>query len=942
MKSTNILFATFFLLLATQASGQQTMPVDYAIQARAEVQAAPPQIRLAWPAGRWDTSYTVSRKLLHESEWRHLADLPASATSYTDNDVVAGRGYEYQLRKSTSRGFPGYGYIFAGIELPLVDNRGKVILVVDETHAEEIGAELLRLRQDLVGDGWQVLRVDVSPQDQAEAIKPIIQAIYDSDPENVKAVILLGNIPVIYSGNISPDDHKHQGAWPADVYYSDVSGKSQWTDFTVHSLVAERQINKNSPGDGKYDQSHSPGPPILQVGRIDFSNLPAFAQHGTARAEVDLLRAYLNKHHQFRHGQNQVLRRAIIADFLPKGFIAETTDGDGDPVGNSGWRNFSALVGHENITELGENQYFSEAANRRGYLWSFGSASTRSFTSSPGIGGAEDFATQSPNVIFTMFGGGFYGDWKTENNFLRSALGSGNILTSAYAGLPHWHFQHMALGETIGFSTLITQHNRRGGLYPPINDGAGQVHVALLGDPTLRMHPVVPPSNLTRGAGEGVRLNWNASTDQDLRGYHVYRSATPYGPFQRLTGTQPLATTSFNDQPPAGAQTYMVRAIKLEQTPSGSYFNPSQGIFLATGTAQEPAPPAAPSNLQVKDLSASATVLFWNDQSYNADSFEIERQTGSGSFQTIATVNSGVTVLADRGLSPASSYTYRVRAANQTGASAFSAPVQASTLPSSPSLPETRVQYMHADIRTRGNWTFNYGKDGHYVISKEDRVLHAAPAFWPVDPVIPAYAQLRHSGRQNFVWTEWTDDPRALQRMPGPQERIAAAWYAQDKFSLDLTFIDGKAHRLALYFLDWDRQGRSHVVEIFDADGRSLDRRTISDFGNGVYHLWEIQGQVRIDFTRSAGPNVLLNGIFFDPASSEDPIPGVPLSLEIMPSRQIQIRGPIGSTVILEASQDLRSWSTLGSSTLQTSPQSWGSGEMTGPHSQFFRARIEP
>jgi hypothetical protein len=939
MKNSHIFFACLMLICAVGVSAQTTLPVDYAIQPRAEVQVSPPQVKVVWPQGRWDTGYTISRKLPNESSWQFLADLPAAASSYTDNNVLRGQGYEYQLRKTTSRGFPGYGYIYAGIELPLVENRGKVILVVDETHAEQLRLELSRLRQDLVGDGWEVLRFDVSPSDRAESIKPVIETIYNSDRANVKAVILIGNIPVIYSGNISPDDHKHQGAWPADVYYSDVSGKAQWTDFTVHSLVAERLINKNSPGDGKYDQSHSAGPPILQTGRVDFSGLPAFAQSDPARSELDLLRGYLNKHHLFRHGQKPVQRKGIIADFLHKGHIAETTDGDGDPVGNSGWRNFSALLGHENIVELGQNEFFNEAANRRGYLWSFGSASTRSFTSSPGIGGAEDFAAQSPNVIFTMFGGGFYGDWKTENNFLRSALGSGNILATVYAGLPHWYFHHMALGETIGFSTLVTQHNRRGGIYPPINDGAGQVHVTLLGDPTLRMHPVLPPSNLQRVSGDGVRLNWSESQDSDVRGYHVYRSASPFGPFQRLTGSQPLASTSFTDQPPAGVQTYMVRALKLEQTPSGTYLNPSQGLFLTVGTSPQATAPAAPSHLQAKAISATETVLFWQDASHEVTRSEIERQKAGGNFELISAVEPGVTVFADRGLAPNTSYNYRVRAASHAGQSDFSNTATVSTPHSSSILPEAKARYLHADIRTRGNWTSGYGREGHYVISKEDRVLHAAPAFWPVDPVIPAYARLTHSGRQNYVWTEWTDDPRALQRMPGPHERIAAAWHAQDRFSLNLAFTDGKPHRLALYFVDWDRQGRSHTVEIFDGHGQSLDRRAVSSFGDGVYHLWEIQGEVRIELSRSAGPNVLLNGIFFDPAAGQDPNPATPFSLEIRRNREIRISGPAGSSVVLESSPDLRSWNALGTATIETSPHVWTTGNIPAASSQYFRTR---
>jgi hypothetical protein len=64
-------------------------------------------------------------------------------------------------------------------------------------------------------------------------------------------------------------------------------------------------------------------------------------------------------------------------------------------------------------------------------------------------------------------------------------------------------------------------------------------------------------------------------------GYHVYRSASSSGPFTRLTGSA-VAGTSFIDSTivPGSTCTYMVRGLKLENTPSGSYYNLSQGTFL--------------------------------------------------------------------------------------------------------------------------------------------------------------------------------------------------------------------------------------------------------------------------------------------------------------------------------------------------------------------------
>jgi len=107
-----------------------------------------------------------------------------------------------------------------------------------------------------------------------------------------------------------------------------------------------------------------------------------------------------------------------------------------------------------------------------------------------------------------------------------------------------------------------------------------------MGDPTLRMHPVAPPSNLSASGGgcSGVNLNWSASPDNVL-GYLAYRAASPNGPFTRLNDAF-IQGTSFHDpNGSVGNAAYMIRAVKLEETPSGSYYNPSQGIF-AGGSAK--------------------------------------------------------------------------------------------------------------------------------------------------------------------------------------------------------------------------------------------------------------------------------------------------------------------------------------------------------------------
>lgn len=563
---------------------------QYSVQVSAIVQKSPPQIRLTWAADPSATGYTVYRKAPGATAWgAPLATLPAAATGYTDSQVVVGASYEYQVVKAgyearSGTRYTGYGYLYSGIEAPLIENRGKIVLVVDNTHAAALANELARLEQDLIGDGWSVLRRDVSRAMSAAQVKAVIKAAYASDPANVKAAFLFGRVAVPYSGNTAFDGHAdtHLGAWAADTYYGDMDGV--WTDATVYSVSGQRAESRNVPGDGKFDQSYLPSDLELQVGRVDLYNMPAFMP----KTERDLLRQYLNKDHNFRHNRapfNSVARRGLIDENF--GTYA------GAAMAANGWRNFAAFFGagniHANTTNAAIDWFPALSANS--YLWGYGNGpghyqgskgvGTTAPNYDPKFGAYNNFALRDTKVVFTMLFGSGFGDWDVVNNFLRAPLATPSYgLTSSWSGFPHWFYQHMALGQNIGYSARLSQNNN--GLYKnQSNPHARGVHAALMGDPTLRMHPVKPAANLTSAiTAQGVTLSWTASTDSGVRGYHVYRAANPRGPFQRLTGA-PVTATRYTDAGAAsGKYTYMVRAIKLETSASGSYFNASQGIFL--------------------------------------------------------------------------------------------------------------------------------------------------------------------------------------------------------------------------------------------------------------------------------------------------------------------------------------------------------------------------
>src|SRR5947207_7253193 len=160
----------------------------YAVQITASVQVSPPQITLRWEPDQYGAnSYTVYRKTEDATSWGSGTALAGTASSYVDTAVAAGSTYEYRIVKAASQGYTGYGYIQTGINAPLVDSRGKVVLVVDSSVSSSLSSELTRLQQDLIGDGWAVLRHDVARNDSPVNVKNLIKADYNADPAIVKS-----------------------------------------------------------------------------------------------------------------------------------------------------------------------------------------------------------------------------------------------------------------------------------------------------------------------------------------------------------------------------------------------------------------------------------------------------------------------------------------------------------------------------------------------------------------------------------------------------------------------------------------------------------------------------------------------------------------------------------------------------------------------------------
>ncbi len=159
------------------------------------------------------------------------------------------------------------------------------------------------------------------------------------------------------------------------------------------------------------------------------------------------------------------------------------------------------------------------------------------------------------------------------------------------------------------------------------------------------------------------------------------------------------------------------------------------------------------------------------------------------------------------------------------------------------------VTFVKADTGTRGSWEGVYGSEGYSMAA--------------VPPALPAYATVAASAPQ-WTWAANSSNPMHLQDPRNSTNRIAACWYSSTQTSFDLAMTDGKAHRVAMYFLDAGGSGRQQRIDIIDpVNGATLYSRQLTNFSSGIYLVWEIGGRVSIRITPSVG-NAVVSGMFFD------------------------------------------------------------------------------
>ncbi|MFI5221214.1 MAG: hypothetical protein ACHQK8_02730, partial [Bacteroidia bacterium] len=152
----------FSILSVSFFAFAQSVSRDYAVMIQSTVSVSPPSITLKWQNIAGTRGMKIYRKNKNSVEWgAPIAVIGTAATQFTDNNVVAGNAYEYYVKRIDASDIAN-GYIYVGIKLPETTYRGKLLLLVDANYTLPLANEISQLQNDLIGDGWQVKRIDIS------------------------------------------------------------------------------------------------------------------------------------------------------------------------------------------------------------------------------------------------------------------------------------------------------------------------------------------------------------------------------------------------------------------------------------------------------------------------------------------------------------------------------------------------------------------------------------------------------------------------------------------------------------------------------------------------------------------------------------------------------------------------------------------------------------
>ena len=518
--------------------------------------------------GKTSSAYTITVSAVDNSETGRPVTIAGGGSGYTDNDTVGIKG--------SSSGATAIGSLIAP-----TGTIAAISVVLPNTFT--VG-ETLTLTPSLGGSGASAT-VGAS-LDNHLLIRSAIQTIYNTYPGRLKNIVMVGRVPICRSGindGFGADGHGNCAPYGTDAFYAEMLGVVgvDWTDTLDNTTVAN--LGYNLPGDKQFDQQTifqvtsaggGNGGVELGFGRIDLSV--------NISTEVEAERTYFNKLHRYKTADPSFLPGRAVCDRV--GYPNERETDLQSMPGVVGMNNITFITNADLPTAVpgGQDPDQLYSVQHGPYLFYFKGDSTPM----AGVGGKAVFWTGMQS---------HWGYWYQYND-MQLRLGEDNFtldFTWNIWGL-RYIYHRMGMGLDAGDMMMQSINNQgfsNNGLalgagpyiYTFNNTNNGDYHGSLymnqMGDPALRLFMFAPPARLSvvTTSGNPV-LSWVASPDGTVSGYHVYRAVNANAPFTRLTSTPLTGTTYTDSSVSSGSYVYMVRAVRLETTGGGTFYNASLGV----------------------------------------------------------------------------------------------------------------------------------------------------------------------------------------------------------------------------------------------------------------------------------------------------------------------------------------------------------------------------
>ncbi len=437
----------------------------------------------------------------------------------------------------------------------------------------------------------------------------------------------------------------------------------------------------------------------------------------------------------------------------------------------------------------------------------------------------------------------------------------------------------LSQGFVVGSNDITTTASEQfSGLIDDVqcfNTALSAAEVQSIYNGTLPSAPAAPDNLVATGTSSSqIQLTWNDNSTNES-GFKIERKQGAAGVYQEIAQVA-AGNTAYTDNAGLAPNTqYFYRIRAYNAGGNSTYSNEDDGATLPA------TPPAAPSNLTTAVLSGTQIALNWNDNSSDESGFKIERKQGAGgTYQEIGQVGPAITTFLASGLMPNTDCTFRVRAFNSGGDSAYSneststtnnsvaAPSVSSITPSSGTSNVLRNAQIIAEV-----FLPNSGIDELTLSATSVRLVRVSDSF-----AVPSVINTSGGGDIIVLRPQADLDPSTLYRFEVTSD--LKDLNSQSFVPFQSTFTTGTGVGAVSSVVQFEH------VALPIADGSQYTCLTIGPDGklyglanNGQIFRWNIEtdgtlsNEQLIDSLRTytgATVNRLAIGLKFDPASTAD------------------------------------------------------------------------